>query len=84
VIGMLLSCIQNLEVINVVDGRNIGNIVDMEIEPISGQILCIYVEICSGLFNLFNKAEKIVLNWEQIVKIGEDVIIVNYPYKNVF
>lgn len=80
---MLLSEMEVKEVINVVDGVIIGFIVDLEIEPNSGQIFAIFIQKRLGLGNLFSKRECIRIPWDQIVKIGENVIIVNYPVKNL-
>lgn len=77
---MLLSEIEEKDVVNVIDGSIIGSIVDLEIEPNSGQIYCIYIQLNIGFLNLFQRQNKVILGWDQIVKIGEDVIIVNYPY----
>ncbi len=80
---LLLSDMELKEVINVVDGVIIGFIVDLEIEPNSGQIFSIFVQQRAGLGNLFSKRECIRIPWDQIIKIGENVIIVNYPVKNL-
>ncbi len=80
---MLLSEMELKEVINVVDGVIIGFIVDLEIEPNSGQIFAIFIQQRLGLGNFFSKRECIRIPWDQIVKIGENVIIVNYPIKNL-
>lgn len=77
---MLLSEMQNKDVVNVIDGSIIGHIIDLEIEPNSGQIYSIWIKSYCNVLNIFAKGERYNLGWDQIVKIGEDVIIVNYPY----
>jgi YlmC/YmxH family sporulation protein len=77
---MLYTDIQNKDVINVLDGSLMGNIVDLEIEPNSGQIFSIWIRSYCNVLNIFNKGDRVNLAWDQIVKIGEDVVIVNYPY----
>lgn len=77
---MLFSQIAAKDVVNVINGEILGNVNDLEIEPNSGQIFCIYIDRRFGLLNsLFGRREQIRIPWDQIVKIGEDVIIVNYP-----
>ncbi|HEY8436901.1 MAG TPA: YlmC/YmxH family sporulation protein [Haloplasmataceae bacterium] len=76
---MLLSTMQSKDVVNVLDGSIIGYICDLDLEPNSGQIFSIYIQP-NGIFSFFSKKEKICIGWDQIIKIGEDVIIVNYPY----
>ena len=80
---MLLSDMQEKQVINVLDGVIIGFIIDVEIEPNSGQVFAIYIRERLGLGNIFGRRECIRIPWDQIVKIGENVIIVNYPVKNL-
>ncbi len=80
---MLLSEMEIKQVINVVDGVIIGFIIDLEIEPNSGQIFAIFIQERLGLGNFFAKRDCIRIPWDQIVKIGENVIIVNYPVKNL-
>ncbi len=65
-------------VINVVDGRNLGNICDMSYEIVPGRIISITTKKAAGLFSFFKKEEGIIINWDQVVKIGDDVVIVNY------
>lgn len=70
------SDIRQKEVINVVNGRRLGTIVDMNFSP-DGRISSIAVPGPFNVLNLLrsNRAE-IVIPWECIVKIGEDVILV--------
>ena len=42
---MLLSELQNKTLINMIDGKNIGNIVDVKIEEETGNIISLIVEI---------------------------------------
>ncbi|ERJ13608.1 YlmC/YmxH family sporulation protein [Haloplasma contractile] len=80
---MLFTEICEKEVVNVINGKAIGNVVDLEIEPNSGRIFFIYVQQIEGLLSIFNKPEKLKIPWNQIVKIGVDVIIVNFPFRKV-
>ncbi len=70
------SDIRQKEVINIVNGRRLGTIVDMNFSP-DGRISSIAVPGPFSFWNLVrsNRAE-IVVPWESIVKIGEDVILV--------
>ena len=70
------SDIRQKEVINIVNGRRLGTIVDMNFSP-DGRISSIAVPGPFSFLNLVrsNRAE-IVIPWESIVKIGDDVILV--------
>lgn len=73
---MRISDLQTKEVVNQVDGRNIGRIIDMDILE-NGVINYFVVEPRKLIkrFNIYNNETSIKLS--QIVKIGEDVILVD-------
>ena len=71
---MRLSDLQNKDVINVKDGKKIGNIIDIIINN-EGKMQSIIVEQTKGM-KVFTSKEDIEINWGQIEKIGEDVILV--------
>jgi len=75
---MRLSDLQNKDIVNVNDGRNIGSIIDVKIDEESGSILSFIIEPNKNFFK-FLRSDKIdtEINWKSITKIGEDVILVN-------
>lgn len=75
---MRLSELQNKTVINLIDGKSIGNIIDINIDE-NGKTIDLIVEKNKFLISYFSKKE-INIKWKQIEKIGEDVILVNIVY----
>ena len=74
---MNLSDLQNKEVIDVSSGRRIGLIVDVIINS-SGMISKLILEDRkSGRRFLSSIKEDISLEWKQIIKIGDDIILVD-------
>ncbi len=73
---MRLSDLQNKNLVNISTGKNIGNIIDVKIDNENGKIRTLIVESKSNSFNFFNKDFDIEIKWENIEKIGEDVILV--------
>lgn len=71
-----LSDLQNKDVVNVVDGKKIGNIIDVNLEYTSGKMDSLIVEKSKFLISMFSTRDEIEIRWEQIEKIGEDVILV--------
>lgn len=63
-------------VINVVDGRNLGNICDVVMEVCSGKILGFVVPGKKKWYNLFKSCEDIFIPYHNICKIGVDSILV--------
>ena len=73
---MNLSDLQNKDLINIIDGKKIGNIIDARFNVNTGLIEKLIIEPSKSLFSLKNNT--LELNFADINKIGEDVILVNY------
>jgi YlmC/YmxH family sporulation protein len=71
-----LSELQVKEIIIIDSGRKLGHIHDLEIDTDRGKIVAIIVIPRDKKTSLFGKAEEIIIHWEQIVRIGSDVILV--------
>lgn len=63
------------EVINIVDGKRLGYVQDVTANLESGIITSIIVPGNNKLFNMFSNSD-IVIPWENIKCIGEDIILV--------
>ena len=72
--------LQKRDVINLVDGRNLGNIVDARFDFPRGILTGIYVPARKnkGIFAWFDKST-IYIDVNKIKKIGGDVILVELP-----
>ena len=65
------------EVINITDGKRLGLVQDVCADLESGRITAIIVPGGTNkLANFFSSANDIVIKWEQIKCIGEDLILV--------
>ena len=76
-----LKDLEKKEVIDCHSGCRMGYISDFEINFCSGQIVSIIVPKGSS-FGFWNK-EDLVIPWQNIKKIGEDLVIVDTIAKNV-
>ena len=76
---MRLSDLQHKDVINIKDGKKIGNIIDIMIES-NGVMTGLVVEKSKFLISMFSNKDEIIINWNQIEKIGEDVILVSVSF----
>lgn len=65
------------EVVNICDGRNLGNIVDMIIDCRYAQVLGIVVPYERSFWSFFKPNKDIFIPWHRICKIGKDVILVD-------
>jgi YlmC/YmxH family sporulation protein len=64
------------DVVNTVDGRRLGNIVDVELDLTNGKIVAVIVPGQPKMLGVFGRSDDYVVPWENIRKIGEDVILV--------
>ena len=64
------------EVININNGKRLGFVQDVNAELKTGNITSIIVPGTSKSFSLFFRTEDIVIPWEKVTCIGEDIILV--------
>lgn len=74
-----ISDLRAREVINVIDGRRLGFIGDLDVDLDTGRVRAIVVPGQSKLLGLFGRDNDHYIPWEKIVKIGADVILVDVP-----
>ena len=72
---MRLSDLQNKDVLNYDDGKVIGKIIDVVISD--GKIDKLVVEKYKFIISMFTSHNEIEIPWDNISKIGEDVILVS-------
>lgn len=72
-----LSDLQSKNIVNINDGRNIGTIIDVKIDEQTGAIISLILEGGKTFFSFSNRGIDTEINWKNIEKIGEDVILVN-------
>lgn len=72
---MRLSELQSKNIVNVANGKNIGNIIDANVSQ-DGKVEYLIIESNKSFFSLNKEGDKKV-EWKDITKIGEDVILVN-------
>ncbi len=64
------------EVVNVVDGRKLGHIVDVVFNLQNGCFLGIVVPGDKNFWNVFKNNMELFIPLSQIVKVGEDAVLV--------
>jgi YlmC/YmxH family sporulation protein len=65
------------DVINIKNGEVMGRFDDVEIDTRKGRITAFYIEEASKFIGMLGKTKPKRIRWEEILKIGMDVIIVN-------
>lgn len=72
----VLRELECLNVINLCDGKILGNVCDIEIDTNCGKVTAIIIAAGKGIFQIMG--ETIRICWDQIRCIGEDTILVEY------
>ncbi len=76
------------EVVNIVDGRRLGHIVDIVFNLANACITGIVVPGEKSFWNVFKSGTEFFIPFSQIVKVGEDAILVqiygNQPNNNPY
>ena len=65
------------EVINICDGKRLGFVQDVCANLETGRITSIIVPGGKKLMSMFAKEDDIVIEWEKIKCIGDDIILVD-------
>jgi YlmC/YmxH family sporulation protein len=74
-----ISDLRNRDVINILDGRKLGNIMDIDLDLENGRVLSLIMPGQSRRFNFLSRKEEVNVPWNKIVRIGRDVILVEIP-----
>lgn len=81
---MKISDFQAKDVINIVDGKKLGHISDIELDLRQGKIDSIVIPQFQKMFGFFGTTgSEIVVPWRNIVKIGADVVLVRLEENKV-
>lgn len=73
---MRLSELQRKDIVNINDGRIIGRIIDAEISEKDGSLESLIIEKSKYIRSLFTTENDLKIKFEQIKKLGSDVILV--------
>ncbi len=74
---MTFTDLKRKEVINICDGRRLGCVCDVIIETNTCRINAIIVPGSFSMLNCFQKPKNIIIPWNKIRKLGDDVILVD-------
>lgn len=72
---MYISDLQNKSIVDMNTGKNLGKIIDLILDN-KGNILELIIEKKKFFFSIFTK-DNISIKWNNINKIGEDVILID-------
>ncbi len=73
-----MSDLRQRDVVNINDGKRLGTVADVDVDPESGRIVALIVPGTGKFMGFFGGANDYVITWDRIVRIGPDVILVDW------
>lgn len=80
---MTLRQLCKKDVVQLGSGVKLGRADDLELEMGSAQVCSLILRGRPRWFGLLGRGEDLVIPWQQIEAIGEDVILVNCPVQDL-
>ncbi len=77
-----ISDLRARDVINILDGKKLGNIIDIDLDLENGRVISLILPGRTRGFSIFSKREDITVPWDKIIRIGRDVVLVEVPIAN--
>ena len=74
---MRMSELQRKDIVNINDGRIIGKIIDADINDSDGSLVSLVIEKNKYLRNIFSSENDLLIKFDQIKKLGSDVILID-------
>ncbi len=80
---MVISELKQLEVVNLTDGKILGNVSDIMVNLSEGRIEAIIVPGNGRIGFFMSSRNEYIIPWSDIKKIGEEVLLVTYRDLNI-
>ena len=74
-----INDLRDRDVVNVNDGKRLGDISDVDLDIENGTVKAIVIPGAGGFMGVLGKKADLVIPWDKIVKVGVDTILVDYP-----
>jgi YlmC/YmxH family sporulation protein len=78
-----MADLRDRDVVNVNDGKRLGIISDIEVDVERGRIRAIVIPGTGGFMGVLSRKHDLIISWDQIVKVGVDTILVDYPVDTI-
>lgn len=75
-----LEDLKNKTVVNIKNGANLGFVDDVVIDSVSAKVVYIVIYGKKRFFGLFGREEDVLVAWEDITIIGDDVVLVSADF----
>lgn len=74
-----ISDLQERQIVNIADGKCLGNIKDIELNLTRGVIQALVLPGQGGLKGILQNQGELRIPWQKVVRIGVDVVLIDMP-----
>ncbi len=74
-----ISDLQERQIVNIADGKCLGNIKDIELNVREGVIQALVLPGSSGFRGFMQNQGELLIPWQKVVRIGVDVVLIDMP-----
>ena len=74
-----ISDLQERQIVNIADGKCLGNIKDIELNILDGSIQALVLPGVGGFWSLLQNQGELLIPWQKVVRIGVDVVLIDMP-----
>ena len=74
---MYISDMRYKEVINLHNGERLGFVCDALADPMTGRLTALIIPGRYRFFGLFGREDDYVIPWEQISRLGDDIVLID-------
>ncbi|MBE6112489.1 MAG: YlmC/YmxH family sporulation protein [Peptococcaceae bacterium] len=74
-----ISDLQERQIVNIADGKCLGNIKDIELNMREGTIQALVLPGMGGFRGFLQNQGELLIPWHKVVRIGVDVVLIDMP-----
>lgn len=74
-----ISDLQERQIVNIADGKCLGNIKDIELNVREGTIQALVLPATGGFLAILQNQGELLIPWQKVVRIGVDVVLIDMP-----
>ena len=74
-----ISDLQERQIVNIADGKCLGNLKDIELNLLDGTIQALVLPGIGGFLGRLQNQGELLIPWQRVVRIGVDVVLIDMP-----